>query len=82
MIQIQPIQLPFFGLITQVEVVIEHHKLLTSDQVVALKLYDQNGELFKTVELPIPQNIYNNWGVDDNYIVRWVLEQNNIQRIN
>lgn len=76
MINIQPIEIPLFGTITQVEIIIPTFSLSDLNTVsIEIHLYI-NGQFFKKLDQPIPQNVYNSWGTDDNYLINWALEQN------
>lgn len=82
MIPIKQIELPFFGTIKQVEVIIPNYNL-TANEVPLLKinLYSDADEFYKTIEQPIPSEIVDQWAIDNNYIIDWALEQNKIERL-
>ena len=40
-----------------------------------------NGQVFDTIEQPLPQDIWDAWGQDDNTLIDWALSQNNITRL-
>lgn len=81
MIQIIPIPLPFFGNITQVKPLVKDFNLLENVAVITLELYSNTGELYKSIEQPIAQEIMDNWGTDNTPVVDWALAQNGIQRL-
>lgn len=81
MIPIQPIQLPFFGEVTQVKVYVPKFILGQNSATVCVDLMTNSGDLWKTIEQPLPENLFNQWGVDDSIVINWVLIQNNIVKL-
>lgn len=59
------------------EVIYRRHN---GDVTCTAKLYLYVGEtLFKTIEQPMPSEVYEQWGEDDSVVQDWIFEQNNIK---
>lgn len=81
MIYIQPITVPFFGIVSKVEVVLPNYNLTSSaDPIISINLYNDREELFRSISQPIPVEIIEKWSIENNYIIDWALGQNKIER--
>ena len=81
MISIQPIQLPFFGVVDKVKVYGPKLILGGEGASICVDLLINDGTIWKTIEQPLPTDIYQSWGVNDNIVIDWVLSANNINRL-
>jgi hypothetical protein len=82
MIRINPINTPFSSPIVNVEVIMSDYNLQQSEPTISINAYNEEGVLYKTISQPVPYAVHQQWGADNNFMINWVLTQNNIQPIN
>ena len=81
MTNIQPIEIATKGTATKIEIVVMAFKLNPTDGIrMSYQLTDEqnNGLLGGTIT--IPMTVYEQWGVDDSYIVDYVLNELSLQK--
>ena len=81
MIKIQPITIPTKGTANQINIVVGSITLPCDYGVsIFYKLMNEDNPLLEGA-LTMGESVYSQWGTDDNFVIDWVLNELNLQRL-
>jgi hypothetical protein len=81
MIKIQPIQIPTIGTAESINIVVGSINLPCEYGVGIQYQLMANGLSALEGNLSMSEEIYSQWGTDDNFVIDWVLNELNLQRL-
>ncbi len=81
MIKIQPVNIPTKGTANQINIVVGSITLPCDYGANILYQLKNDDNTLIEGNLTMSEQIYSQWGTDDNYVIDWVLNSLNLQRL-